>query len=370
MSQPRTDLAKLALCLVLLIFGSLAAAFAEGLPEDAIFRLEHFGEDGEGVPEHVRGFLPADFFTGSMTEVLASRLNYTAFLQLPKTLPVMPDGTADVTAVEIPVRQVSLELHLTNQAEQRNDIVVSAQARNGQIVRNFLVPLASLESVRLNADALTKLDSIYFISLSPFGVEIDGAADDLTLKAELEVMPPRREPASDVIELKTNYCVDKQRPIEICVTGTNDCVGAWAKRYDTHWTWPNGWPLYYLNVDYPLAGNSFHRGTGGGLADWNTICLTQDMWTYRPGTTKRHVWDDIDQTIFHCQSSTAECYQGCGVGEPKDFTVGCSSTCTNNNDCSFGFCDSNNLCVPCNDDSDCGPYPYECHSNGSCELGS
>jgi len=309
--------------LILLLVGALAlgqAALAQDLGRADVpdgLALAHFGQTGDRVPELAREFLPRDFFTMQMTEPLANRKNFTAIWSIPKTLGAQAlslGAEATSTLVEQPIRHFEARLVLGNDGDVRNDLTLSATTHGGREVRNFLVGVEPGEQMVLDISTLKDFEALYLLSLQDFSASVEVRADGKRIHRDLEVMTPVRRAAP--VDAKGSfdksgsiYCAEIQRSIQICLSGT--CVTGYADRYDRGYTWPDGDPVYYVDVDYPSQGDAFHVGGGAGVVSTDPECKQYRYYTHRTDNSKTHYWNGLDNTLFSCQSSTAVCNTGC-----------------------------------------------------------
>lgn len=275
--------------------------------------LEDFGQDGERLPELARELLPEGFFSRSMTEPLANRRNYSAHWEIPKTRELTSvDGRGHAVTASVPLASEDLRvrLFLHNPGEGRADVVISA---SGPEVRNFLVGVEGGRRLVLDAGSLKSADTLVFLSPHPFLVSVEVRVRGEATRRMLTRMEPLealREPAEAPFSRASAYCGEVGRYVDVCSRG--NCITAWAERYEKLCCWTEGEPIYYVNVDYPLKGEGFHVGTGAShtLLDPEP-CRQVIYFTQRAGGTDTHRWRALDDTLFHCEPSTAECTSGC-----------------------------------------------------------
>ncbi len=250
-------------------------------------RIESFGVDGDAVPAVVRSFLSDDFFVQPVTEGLASGLNYVASVPVPR----MRDGV--------------IELEVTNTASRVNDIVLSASRGAGADTRNFIVHLEPGTSARIDARAVAKADRLYFVSMQSFTAEISvgGSVESLT------VFPPAAGFLSSLPDTKGGFgtCGSASRTISICSGG--GCVTAKARRFVLP-QFPGEPQEAQASIQYPI-GTSFHCSNGSSVLDASS-CTAGGYATRRcSGSSAKHYWSGLDDTILYCGSSSAFCTSGC-----------------------------------------------------------
>ena len=301
------------------------ALVAQERGEEARETLASFGKSS-AYAQSIGSLFEDDFFATNMMGAVANRENYTASYAIPRQVPVgqFEAGAAEDHRVAYRGVDPVVHLDLTNDAERANQIIVSlVDSRTGR-TRNHLVPLEVGASARIAAADLSGFDTLYLLAIQAFSAQVDALSERRSFDRQtLEVMVPRVDPQADKLPGKgtSMYCADVERAVDICVTGTSDCVTAWAKRA---FVLASGSIQFYdLNVEFP-KGTAFHVANGTGASSSNPACKMVRYFTRRTDNSKFHQWDGTDDMFFGCSSSTATCTSGCSApGVPSNFTVTC-----------------------------------------------
>lgn len=319
----RTLLALLTTSMVALT-GALAA---QDRDDKGRLPLEAFGKSS-AYAQSIGSLFEEDFFSTNMMRSVANRENYTAFYAIPRQVPEsqLVPGAAESHRLEY--RDVTPVVHvdLTNEADRANQVIVSAVNSRTGLARNHLIPLEAGATVRIAASDLGGFDTVYLLAIQAFSAQVDSLAEGRSIDRQaLEVLAPRAErQESPAVPGKaaSRWCAEVERAVDICVTGTSDCVTAWAKRAFAGSGF--GIQFYDLNVEFP-KGTAFHVTNGTAASSSDPECKMGRYFTRRTNNSKFHQWDGTDDMLFDCASSTATCTSGCSApGVPANFTVTCN----------------------------------------------
>ena len=308
--------------------------------------LSRFGPHGDLRPVVGDALMAEDFFERDLGPAAASREYHSAVWRLPTEQRVrdrqdprhaqdLEDGESRRTWTILPnrIEDLSLELVAGDRSGSYDDteavdITVSVRHETGS--RNYLVRLDGTPvrlQVPLQDSDFGPTRSLMLLSFSPFEATVrtqgllasNGLLVSEGIQARAEILTvlapdPSLTAAAQSPTKSVDYCQARNAYLKITNAGGYYVI-AYGRRIPAPGT---AGVDYLLDVEYP-AGSAFHIGTGGSQLAWDPPCKNYQTWTRRADYSKAHIWQGMDDLMFHCSGiGTATCIQGCPEWEMFD----------------------------------------------------